>query len=85
MAQLKIESQGIEVPDGEPISKACDELGVPFGCNEGLCGACEVEIVEGMDNLSKRTDNEKDMGVEGQKRLACQCKIKSGVVKIKIV
>jgi ferredoxin len=72
-----------ELEDGSPIAEACEEAGVPFACTEGICGTCVIEVVEGMDNLSAFTQEEKDfLGEEGHERLACQCKIKSGLVKI---
>ncbi|RMF06127.1 (2Fe-2S)-binding protein [Candidatus Woesearchaeota archaeon] len=72
-----------EVQDGESIKDACEKLGVPFGCSEGICGACEIEVVEGFENLSDKTQNEEDMGLEENRRLACQCKIKQGEIKIR--
>lgn len=76
----------IEVEDGSPIEEACSEVGIPFACSGGLCGACIVEILEGMENLSPPTQAEKDfIGEAGLKkeRMACQCQIKSGTVRIK--
>ena len=83
MATLKTDSKQVEVPDGFPIREAAEDLGVPFGCRSGLCGTCMIDIIEGEDNLSELTQEEKDMGMNKTKRLACQCKIKSGFVKIK--
>lgn len=76
----------IEVEDGSPIEEACEEAGVPFACSGGLCGMCIVEIQEGMENLSAPTQAEKEfIGEAGLKheRMACQCSIRSGKVKIK--
>ncbi len=73
----------IEVKDGEPIKDACENLGVPFSCSEGICGTCMVDVLEGQENLSELTQEEKDMGRDKNHRLACQCRIKSGMVKIK--
>lgn len=73
-----------ELPDGSPIAEACEEAGVPFACTEGVCGTCVIEVVEGMDNLSPFTQEEKDfLGHQDRERLACQCKIQCGSVKIK--
>lgn len=83
MAKLKTDDKEVEVQDGGRINEAAQELGVPIGCDAGVCGVCEIEIVEGAENLSEPTDEEKNMGMTGNKRLACQCKIKSGEVKIK--
>lgn len=83
MAKIISESGEIELPDDSPIKEACEELGVPFGCKEGICGTCYIEIVEGMENLSQLTAAERDMAVEEGFRLACQCRIKKGIVRIK--
>jgi ferredoxin len=74
----------IELADGAPIAEACEEAGVPFACTEGVCGTCVIEIKEGKDNLSPPTQEEQDFLGEGtcDERLACQCKIQKGSVKI---
>ena len=72
-----------ELPEGSPIAEACEEAGVPFACTEGVCGTCVIEVKEGMENLSDFTQEEEDfLGEMGCERLACQCKIKKGTVKI---
>lgn len=72
----------IEIKDGKPIKDACEKLGVPFSCTQGICGTCMIDVLEGQENLSELTQEEKDMGRDKNHRLACQCKIKSGIVKI---
>jgi ferredoxin len=71
-----------EVENGSPIKKAAEELGVPFSCEEGTCGTCLIDIRKGKDNLAELTPEEKDMGLDRDRRLACQCSIKSGEVVI---
>ena len=71
-----------EVLDNEPIQKACEKLGVPFQCEEGICGTCMIDIIEGEENLSELTEEEEDLDRDRNHRLACQCKIKKGNVKI---
>ena len=72
-----------EVEDGEPIAAACEEAGVPFACTEGVCGTCVIEVQEGMENLTSFTQEEQDfLGSLENERLACQCKLKGGCVKI---
>jgi ferredoxin len=86
MGKIVFEHSGEEkeVPDGEPIASACEEAGVPFACTEGVCGTCIIEVVEGMENLSPVTQEEKDfLGEQNKERMACQCKLKSGLIKIK--
>lgn len=77
-------NEEVEVAEGEPIAPACEEAGVPFACTEGICGTCIVEVVEGMENLSPFTEAEQDfLGDMGCERMACQCKMKNGRVKLK--
>lgn len=85
MAKLVFEdSDEIEIPDGDPIMEACEEAGIPFACTEGVCGTCVIEVTEGMENLSEFNQAEADfLGDLGSERLACQCKIKGGCVKVR--
>lgn len=86
MAKLIFEdtNEEIELPDGSPISDACEQAGVPFACTEGVCGTCVIEVSEGMENLSEFNQAESDfLGELNEERLACQCKINGGCVKIK--
>lgn len=86
MAKLIFEDTGEEfqLEDGAPIAEVCEEAGVPFACTEGICGTCVIEVTEGMENLSNFTQEEEDfLGDLDCERLACQCKIKNGCVKIK--
>lgn len=86
MAKLIFDHSGeeAELPDGSPIANACEEAGVPFACTEGVCGTCVIEIKQGKENLSEPTQEEKDFLGEGtcDERLACQCKIRRGEVRI---
>jgi ferredoxin len=74
----------VELPDNSPIAEACEEAGVPFACTEGVCGTCVIEVKEGKENLSAPTTEEEDFLGAGcsDERLACQCCIKSGCVRI---
>ncbi|RAP30317.1 ferredoxin [Candidatus Marinamargulisbacteria bacterium SCGC AG-343-D04] len=82
MAKLTLNDEDIEIPNGENIVDFIEEAGVPIGCSNGVCGTCEVEVLEGMDNLSPINQEEEDLGMEGNKRLGCQCVIKGGDVKM---
>ena len=59
---FKTDNVELEVEDGTPLIDFCEENGVSlsFGCTEGTCGVCEVTILEGGENLSRITDEEKD-------------------------
>ena len=86
MGKLIFEHSGeeFEIGDGEPIASTCEEAGVPFACTEGICGTCVIEVVDGMNNLTPSTQEEKDfLGESPNERLACQCKLKGGCVRIK--
>lgn len=86
MAKLFFEDseEEIDLPDGFPIADACEEAGVPFACTEGVCGTCVIEVTDGMENLSEFNQAEADfLGDLDCERLACQCKIQGGCVKIK--
>lgn len=74
----------IDLEDGAPIAEACEEAGVPFACTEGVCGTCVIEIKEGKENLTSPTQEEEDFLGAGttDERLACQCKINGGCVRI---
>lgn len=79
----------IEVEDGSRLQDAIDESGadIPFGCREGNCATCMIEVLDGMENLNEHTSQEKVTllpdELEQNIRLACQCKVKSGEVKVK--
>jgi ferredoxin len=80
---MRSDGKEIEVPDGEPIKQYAKMLNVAFGCENGLCATCLLEIIEGAENLSEQSDREKEMELTKDFRLACQCKLKSGIVKFK--
>lgn len=82
MATIILNDEELEIEDGENIVEVIEEAGVPIGCSNGVCGTCEVEVLEGMENLSERNEEEVELGMEGNKRLGCQCVINSGTVKL---
>ena len=73
-----------EINDGDSLQEVCeDKFNIPFGCKDGICGTCRIKVVEGNENLSEKNEHEKDMFPEDpNERLACQCILKSGIVKI---
>ncbi len=80
MAQIKLNDDVEEIEDGAEIKYKIEEMGVPLGCENGVCGTCEIEVISGMENLSPMTEEEKDLGMEGNRRLGCQCKLLSGTL-----
>jgi ferredoxin len=88
MPKLIVNEEEVELRAGDLIKEACEEAGVPFACEEGICGTCVIQVEEGMENLSDFTEEEEDfLGDEGEERLACQCRIKKdcpkdGVIKV---
>ncbi len=86
MAKIFFEDddEEIEVPDGSSLHKPCEGQGVPFSCTEGTCGTCKITVTEGMENLSDYNEKEQNLlGDLRTKRLACQCQIKQGTIKLK--
>mgnify|MGYP001606048808 CR=1 FL=1 len=83
MASIKLNSATVEQPDNKPIIDSCKKLGIPFGCQDGSCGTCMIMVEEGMENLSAFNAKEKELGIEPPQRLACQCVLKKGMVKVK--
>ena len=78
-----------EVADGTRLQDAIDECGadILFGCREGACATCMIEIVEGSENLNPINENEEATlmpeELESGVRLACQCVIRGGRIVIK--
>jgi len=82
MAKLIIDNITYDVPDGECMANACEAAGIPFSCNSGVCGTCQIEIIEGAENLDELNREEKELAMDHKHRLGCQCKIISGTVKV---
>ncbi|MFH1409800.1 MAG: 2Fe-2S iron-sulfur cluster-binding protein [Nanoarchaeota archaeon] len=83
MAILELDGMEKETPDGAPIIDSAESLGVPFGCTAGSCGTCRIIIIDGKKNLSELTEIEKEMADRDvDHRLACQCRITGGKVRI---
>lgn len=84
----------INVKPGMTIQDVVEASGsaLPFGCRDGECGTCVVEIMQGMEYLTPLTDKEKKVLKEvcmgtctPNSRLSCQMKIDkpNGVIRIK--
>jgi ferredoxin len=83
MAKLVIDNVTYELPNGGAMAEIAEKSGVPFSCNSGVCGTCQVEILDGAENLNELNQEENDLGMDRHNRLACQCKIMCGMVKVK--
>ena len=84
MATIICDDKEFELPDDSPIRQICEELDVAFGCGSGYCGICQIEVEEGSENLNELSSSEVEMGMNGNTRFACQCRIKKGSVKIRV-
>ena len=82
MAKLIIDNIEYTIEDGKQIAEACETAGIPFSCNSGVCGTCQIEILEGADNLGELNREEKELAMDRNHRLGCQCTIKGGTVKV---
>ena len=82
MAKFIIDNIEYDVPDGEPVAAICETAGIPFSCNSGVCGTCQIEILEGAENLNELNREENELAQDRNHRLGCQCKILGGVVKV---
>ncbi|MCO8144599.1 (2Fe-2S)-binding protein [Rhodovulum tesquicola] len=79
----------VNVPQGTRIIEISEKVGsgITYGCREGECGTCITRIVEGMENLSEPSALEirvlKDNLAGRNDRLACQCQVLKGTVKVR--
>lgn len=77
-----------EFPDGTTLQKAIDSAGadIMFGCREGSCATCMIEVLSGRENMNPPTDEEKTTLLEDELangvRLACQSKVLRGRISI---
>lgn len=83
MATIKSRTQEMSAIDGASMENAAD-VGVQFGCHNGVCGRCATNVLSGMENLSERSEAELDMDLDSERRLMCQCTIKGGTVTLDI-
>ena len=59
MAKIIIDDEEHDIPDGQHIDAVCEDAGIPFSCNSGLCGTCLIDILDGAENLGELIDKEK--------------------------
>ena len=58
--------------------------GLTFGCRQGMCGICVIEVLDGAERMSRPDQRESDflefLGHEpGRNRLACQCRLRGDI------
>ena len=82
MAKITVNGIREKIADGSKIKDFCEKNGVPFGCEDGICGTCRVKVIKGSENLSPVNKKELDLDCSDNLRLACQCKILQGDVEI---
>ncbi|MBL8743840.1 MAG: (2Fe-2S)-binding protein [Myxococcales bacterium] len=67
-----------EVPVGERLLDACDDLGAPvlFSCRTASCGVCRVHVLEGAKSFTHPSEEELEVleifEASADERLACQ-------------
>lgn len=87
MPKVKFKDDDLEVEadTGANLKEIAQAEGasIPFGCEQGICGTCLINVPAGAENLSDQTDQEKEtleaMGAEPGQRLACQCQVEGDV------
>lgn len=72
MPKVKYKDQVHELKKGEKLPDREDDIDIPYACYAGCCQTCACKVKEGEEHLNELTDEEKMMGAEGDKRLACQ-------------
>lgn len=89
MVSIKGTSQTVEVNDGDILYDSLYDRGIklPHGCLSGSCGACRVEVIEGIENLAEPGIIEKNTIDDLKKefksiqniRLSCRAKVNGNV------
>jgi len=82
MATLRSNNKSVEIADGESVIEKAKEIGIVFGCHNGMCRACECKVISGIENLSEKTDAEEMFNLPEDNRLMCQCRILNGEVEV---
>lgn len=83
--EFTIEGRTVECTPGTRLRDVCDreKARVPFGCRNGVCGTCEIDVLSGRENLSTPVDPERDtlasFGIPDGHRLACQAVVNGDI------
>lgn len=79
-----------DVPVGERLIDACDELGAPvlFSCRTASCGVCRVQVEEGAKSFTHPSADEVEVleifEASPGERLACQLVVAVGGGSIRL-
>ena len=71
----------IDVSKNSSLVEVCEEesFEVVFGCRQGVCGSCKIQVIGPHRGLSEITEEERSFlsneEVSNGVRLACQCLI----------
>jgi adenylate cyclase len=75
-----------EVPEGTSLLDVARSAGLPIAracTGRGLCGRCDLEILDGQTCLSTETPAEREIrerdGIPAACRLACQARVRGAV------
>lgn len=87
MAKISHLDKSYVVRNGMELLQAYNlnpHLPLKFGCTKGNCGVCKIKLIQGQENLSKKTKQEIDTlaakQLDSSYRLACQCAINGDIV-----
>jgi len=75
----------VSVPVGSRIIETSEKVGASliYGCREGDCGSCLMQVMEGWDNLTEPSVVEdkvlRDSAAGRHQRLACQAQVLGNV------
>jgi ferredoxin len=82
MAHIKLvnENRTLVADNNARLKDVLEPTNILFGCSNGLCGTCMIEVIENPDGLAEKENRELDtlnfLSAEPNQRLACQCKVK---------
>ncbi len=82
MAVIRFEGDEATLVDGESLLEVAEELGVPLGCQDGVCCTCKATVTSGLENLKELTEKEIEAELGKNERLICQCIVTSGTVEL---
>ncbi|TWH77232.1 ferredoxin [Azomonas agilis] len=79
----------VSAPTGTRVIEHSEKAGsgIVYGCREGDCGTCIMDVVEGWENLSQTSIVEdrvlREQHAGRHQRLACQAQILGGKIVVK--